>query len=451
MYCKKCGKEIKGIENFCPYCGEKIENNEEEERKVDEQKLDEQRIEKGQSNEENNQSVKQSHKVKTRKQFTVGKIIGIAAMLVIIGIGIYSQVKDEAPVDPSKKQEEKKNTAQDKKTDTKAKADKKTDNIDVEQYFDKSGKELEKIGFKKDDSGKYENEDGSIVIEMKDDAVNSISMNSECKSEFHGIKIGDEREKIEKAFGDTYPLIGTDEGGDIYGNIDKKVEIEIKTAQNKIRTIMINLDFDLSGYEDPDAIFTDYPGIGGTYYDSDTGERLVIAEVGYEYAYTYYLADGSIADTATECSGNFDDENNIESIWSDDPTKHGIEKREDGGFEISSGVGQPWGNFRKISGTDVITTNFEGTYKNRDDSIVIYKQATDFDNDNIPGGSDIAEMYVSYNGGSIINGILYTQGGDGTVAIIDETTGEPRGIITFEDGKIVVTGSMFDGTFKLTK
>ena len=176
MYCKKCGKEIKGKEKFCPYCGEKIKNNEEEERKVDEQKLDEQRIEKGQSNEENNQSVKQSHKVKTRKQFTVGKIIGIAAMLVIIGIGIYSQVKDEAPVDPSKKQEEKENTAQDKKTDTKAKADKKTDNIDVEQYFDKSGKELEKIGFKKDDSGKYENEDGSIVIEMKDDAVSSISM-----------------------------------------------------------------------------------------------------------------------------------------------------------------------------------------------------------------------------------------------------------------------------------
>ena len=38
MYCKKCGKEIKGKEKFCPYCGEKIENNEEEERKVDEQK-----------------------------------------------------------------------------------------------------------------------------------------------------------------------------------------------------------------------------------------------------------------------------------------------------------------------------------------------------------------------------------------------------------------------------
>ncbi len=46
---------------------------------------------------------------------------------------------------------------------------------------------------------------------MKDDAVSSISMNSECKSEFRGIKIGDEYEKIETAFGDTYPLIGADE------------------------------------------------------------------------------------------------------------------------------------------------------------------------------------------------------------------------------------------------
>lgn len=229
-------KRLKVQKNFVRIAGEKIENS--EEKVVEkEQKLDEQRIEKEQSNEENNQSVKQSHKVKTRKQFTVGKIIGIAAMLAIIGIGIYSQVKDEAPVDPSKKQEEKKNTAQDKKTDTKAKADKKTDNIDVEQYFDKSGKELEKIGFKKNNSGKYENEDGSIVIEMKDDAVSSISMNSECKSEFHGIKIGDEREKIEKEFGDTYPLIGTDESGDIYGDFDKGTEIEIK--QHKIKYVQL--------------------------------------------------------------------------------------------------------------------------------------------------------------------------------------------------------------------
>lgn len=450
MYCKKCGKEIKGSEKFCPYCGEKIENS--EEKVVEkEQKLDEQRIEKEQSNEENNQSVKQSHKVKTRKQFTVGKIIGIAAMLAIIGIGIYSQVKDEAPVDPSKKQEEKKNTAQDKKTDTKAKADKKTDNIDVEQYFDKSGKELEKIGFKKNNSGKYENEDGSIVIEMKDDAVSSISMNSECKSEFHGIKIGDEREKIEKEFGDTYPLIGTDESGDIYGDFDKGTEIEIKTAQNKVRTISIWLNCDLSGFEDSDTTFTDYPGIGGTYYDSDTGERLVIAVVDSDFAYTYYSADGSIADVATGCTGSYNDEGDVESIWSDDPTKHGIEKREDGGLEISSGVGQPWGNFRKISGTDIVTAKLEGTYKNGDDSISISKQITDFDNDNIPAGVEIADASISYNGGANINGILYTQGGDGTVAIIDETTDEPRGIITFEDGKIVVTGSMFDGTFKLTK
>ena len=60
---------------------------------------------------------------------------------------------------------------------------------------------------------------------------------------------------------------------------------------------------------------------------------------------------------------------------------------------------------------------------------------------------EIADVYVSYNGGAIINGTLYTQGGvDGVVVIIDGTTGEPRGTLTVEDGEIIVTGSMFDGT-----
>ena len=90
------------------------------------------------------------------------------------------------------------------------------------------------------------------------------------------------------------------------------------------------------------------------------------------------------------------------------------------------------------------------TYKNGDDSISISNQITDFDNDNIPAGVEIADVYVSYNGGAIINGTLYTQGGvDGVVVIIDGTTGEPRGTLTVEDGEIIVTGSMFDGTFKL--
>lgn len=177
---------------------------------------------------------------------------------------------------------------------------------------------------------------------------------------------------------------------------------------------------------------------------------MVIAAVDSNFAYTYYSADGSIVDTATDCTGYYNDENELESIWSDDPLKHGIERREGGGFEISSGVGQPWGNFRKISGTNVITAKLEGTYKNGDDSISISNQITDFDNDNIPAGVEIADVYVSYNGGAIINGTLYTQGGvDGVVVIIDGTTGEPRGTLTVEDGEIIVTGSMFDGTFKL--
>ncbi len=64
---------------------------------------------------------------------------------------------------------------------------------------------------------------------------------------------------------------------------------------------------------------------------------MVIAAVDSNFAYTYYSADGSIVDTATDCTGYYNDENELESIWSDDPLKHGIERREGGGFEISSG------------------------------------------------------------------------------------------------------------------
>ena len=47
------------------------------------------------------------------------------------------------------------------------------------------------------------------------------------------IIIQDEYEKIETAFGDTYPLIGADEGGDLYGNIETGTQIYIRTARIK--------------------------------------------------------------------------------------------------------------------------------------------------------------------------------------------------------------------------
>ena len=427
MFCEKCGRELKDEWKVCPKCGEPVIKSDNEEKNI-----------KVIKDNDKNQEIKQSRD-ENKKKLAIG--VGLIVLIVLIAGSVLILKTNKKEI--LRKVEKQENNQGEKRN-------KKVKNVDVEQYFDKSGKELKKLGFKKNNSGKYENEDGSIVIEMKDDAVSSISMNSECKSEFHGIKIGDEYEKIEFVFGDTYPLIGADEGGDLYGNIETGTQIYIRTARNKVRTITIDLNCDLSGYEDSDTIFTDYPGLGGTYYDSDTGERLVIAAVDSNFAYTYYSADGSIVDTATDCTGYYNDENELESIWSDDPLKHGIERREGGGFEISSGVGQPWGNFRKISGTNVITAKLEGTYKNGDDSISISNQITDFDNDNIPAGVEIADVYVSYNGGAIINGTLYTQGGvDGVVVIIDGTTGEPRGTLTVEDGEIIVTGSMFDGTFKL--
>ena len=49
----------------------------------------------------------------------------------------------------------------------------------------------------------------------------------------------------------------------------------------------------MSEYEQ-EAMFTDFPGVGGTYYDSETGERLVIASTDSTWAFTYYDADGSV-------------------------------------------------------------------------------------------------------------------------------------------------------------
>ena len=59
------------------------------------------------------------------------------------------------------------------------------------------------------------------------------------------------------ALQDLFELIGADEGGDLYGNIETGTQIYIRTARNKVRTITIDLNCDLSGYEDSDTIFTD--------------------------------------------------------------------------------------------------------------------------------------------------------------------------------------------------
>ena len=87
-----------------------------------------------------------------------------------------------------------------------------------------------------------------------------------------------------------------------------------------------------------------------------------------------------------------------------------IQGNGDGTFEISSGMGQPWGYFRKISGTDTVTAKIEGTYKNGDDTIVISNQLEDIDNDNIPWGVTMADAVITFNNGSVINGTLYLKG-----------------------------------------
>lgn len=62
MFCKNCGKEIKGNEKFCPYCGQAVDEIRETEKRVD---IDNKNI----KNQDDIEGIKQENtKVKGPKQ-----------------------------------------------------------------------------------------------------------------------------------------------------------------------------------------------------------------------------------------------------------------------------------------------------------------------------------------------------------------------------------------------
>lgn len=414
MFCRNCGKEIKEQEKFCPYCGSKVEEGVNAEKQSEIPK-----------NNEKNKSV------------GIKAVVGIVVLVVVVAgafCGYHFLKKNNVQQSKLKKEQLEKNVKKQVNQLT-----------DVENFINKSADELEKEGFISKGSDTYENDNGSIQIKVSNQSVSSITMNENCTNPFHGIYIGDKYDDIKDKLEEKYKMLGTTESGDVFGIIEEKILVTVKTANGNVRGITIDAGYDMSEYEQ-EAMFTDFPGVGGTYYDSETGERLVIASTDSTWAFTYYDADGSVIYSAAECEGNYDDDDNLSSIWNGDMTGYIIQGNGDGTFEISSGMGQPWGYFRKISGTDTVTAKIEGTYKNGDDTIVISNQLEDIDNDNIPWGVTMADAVITFNNGSVINGTLYLQG-NGTLAVIDNISKEVKGIFTFEKDKIVVTGSMFDGDF----
>lgn len=189
-----------------------------------------------------------------------------------------------------------------------------------------------------------------------------------------------------------------------------------------------------------EAVLTDPITMGwaGTYKDDDSGDRLVIASIGYEWSYVIYTSSGQIFEKESEC-GAFGDY--LEGQY------YTFYKNENGLLSVTSGAGGGWGNYRRISGTYTPDLEIEGTYENDTTTMIVYDQMAEASTKYVPTGSDIAAVRVEYNNGLVIDGRLYTQG-DGGLSIIDSVSKEIYGIATFENGEVKVTGSGFDGILK---
>lgn len=179
-------------------------------------------------------------------------------------------------------------------------------------------------------------------------------------------------------------------------------------------------------------------GWGGAYIDDDSGDRLIIALVGYEYSYRMYTSSGEIFQEETNCSPD------IDYMYGQYYT---FAKNENGLLGVTSGAGGLWGNYRRVSGTLDPDGSIEGTYGDEDTSIIVSDQMAKVTDDYVPGGADIATVTVHYNNGLTLEGRLYTQQ-DSSLAVVDPATNLVQGIMTFEDGKVTVAGSGFDGTYQ---
>lgn len=179
-------------------------------------------------------------------------------------------------------------------------------------------------------------------------------------------------------------------------------------------------------------------GWAGTYKDDDSGERLVIASIGYEWSYVMYTASGQVGQKESGCSAGKD---YLEGQY------YTFYKNENGLLGVTSGVGQGWGNYRRISGTSTPDLEIEGTYENDTTTIIVSEQMAEASTEYVPTGADIAAIHVKYNNGLEIDGRLYTQG-DGGLAIVDSISKEIYGTATFKNNQVEVTGSGFDGILK---
>lgn len=235
---------------------------------------------------------------------------------------------------------------------------------------------------------------------------------------------------------------------DIKANVDdkelktvKKKESEVskqketKSEEESIKEIQEETESNEKGNVLTDPITM---GWAGTYKDDESGERLVIAAIGYEFSYVMYTSSGQLMQSESGCHFHSD---YLEGEY------YTFYKNENGLLGVTSGVGEGWGNYRRISGTATPDLEIEGIYGNETTKITVSDQMAEASTEYVPTGSDIAAIHIEYNNGLVIDGRLYTHN-DGGLSIVDGITKNIYGVATFKNDKVEITGSGFDGIYE---
>lgn len=330
--------------------------------------------------------------------------------------------------------------------------------LDLEVLIDASEEKVEQLGFEQNDFGAYDAFDGAIEVSLTDEKVDSIVIddNGEDLPSLCGVKIGMEEEEVRSILKEEYSDVEERDNETIFFDLENQRSIFCDIQNGRVKTLMyrgLPKSF-VEEYQhekeeeketnekkevaEEESVLTDPVAIGwaGAYRDDDSGNRLVIAAVGYEYSYVMYSSSGQVFQSETGCSSLGD---YLEGKY------YTFYKNENGLLGVTSGAGGGWGNYRRISGTNSPDLELEGTYGDDETQITVSEQMAKANN--VPIGADIASAYVEYNRGLVIEARLYTQG-DGGLAIVDSVTKQVYGIATFKAGRVEITGSGFDGVYE---
>lgn len=247
MFCKNCGKEIKGSEKFCPYCGQTVE------KKVSEAENGKtsSAIRTETKSEERNLSSKQE-KAKSKKWvFIIPLLIIVIAVIAFCVLNNASDNEEENPTE---------------------KADANTELIDIEELIGISVTEAEKYGFSsvEDYEEMMTNEDMSLMLICQDNKVIGVNVEDTCSYPFHGIYIGDTIEEAKNKLEDEFQVAG--EGYSYLLAVSEEKEMSVWLGNSSAEESNVIDSIEIQTEVDVDSIIAENASIDDEDTDVSSGE-----------------------------------------------------------------------------------------------------------------------------------------------------------------------------------